>query len=110
MHVKLFWKNDRPNYKDGTIKQFSFTKQWKQWKDWMFDRDEWAKNLQADAAQADGGHQDLMSRRLLELENEIDAWLTQNPKLKIINIKQSAGGGSWSPSQWLISVWYEEAA
>ena len=44
------------------------------------------------------------------LETEINRWLRDHPKIKIIDIKQSASGGSWKPSLWLISVWYEEGA
>jgi hypothetical protein len=42
------------------------------------------------------------------LENEINRWLRDHPDIKIIEIKQSASGGSFKPSLWLISVWYEE--
>ena len=48
-------------------------------------------------------------RNPLDLEDEINAWLLQNPKIKLVDIKQSASGGSFAPSQWLVSVWYEEA-
>ena len=52
----------------------------------------------------------LSFRNAQDLENEINAWLQQNPKIKVIDIKQSASGGSFAPSLWLISVWYEEGA
>jgi hypothetical protein len=42
------------------------------------------------------------------LENEINRWLLDHANIKIVDIKQSASGGSWKPSLWLISVWYEE--
>ena len=42
------------------------------------------------------------------LEDELNAWLQQNPKIKIVDIKQTASGGSLAPSLWLISVWYED--
>lgn len=45
-----------------------------------------------------------------DLENEINAWLQQKPNIKVVDIKQSASGGSLAPSLWLISVWYEEGA
>ena len=45
-----------------------------------------------------------------ELESEINAWLQQNPKTKIADIRQSASGGSFAESLWLISIWYEESA
>jgi hypothetical protein len=43
------------------------------------------------------------------LENEINRWLRDHSDVKIVDIKQSASGGSWRPSLWLISLWYEEA-
>ena len=46
----------------------------------------------------------------LDFENEINEWLEKNPSIKVINIKQSVSGGSFSYSQWFISVWYEEVA
>jgi hypothetical protein len=42
------------------------------------------------------------------LEDEINAWLRENPHIKVVDIRQSATGGSWGPMLWLISVWYEE--
>ena len=44
------------------------------------------------------------------LEDQINAWLSENPRVRIVDIKQSASGGSWAASLWLISVWYEEGA
>ncbi|MGC8666875.1 MAG: hypothetical protein ACP5VE_02000 [Chthonomonadales bacterium] len=41
-------------------------------------------------------------------EAEINAWLRNNPGIKVVDIKQSASGGSLAGSLWLISVWYEE--
>lgn len=43
------------------------------------------------------------------LEDEINAWLSQNLKIKIVDVRQSASG-DMGLSLWLISVWYEEAA
>jgi hypothetical protein len=43
-------------------------------------------------------------------QTEINAWLRDNPRIKIVDIKQSASGGSFAGSLWLISVWYEEGA
>ena len=43
-----------------------------------------------------------------ELQQEINTWLEQNPKIKLVEVKQSASGGSFAGSLWLISVWYEE--
>ncbi len=47
---------------------------------------------------------------LLKFELEISAWLDQNPGIKVIDIKQSASGGSFSLSQLFVSVFYELAA
>jgi hypothetical protein len=44
------------------------------------------------------------------LEDEINAWLRENPRIKIIDIKQSSGGGSFFGGLWFVSVWYEESA
>jgi hypothetical protein len=40
-------------------------------------------------------------------EAEINAWLGDNPRIRIVDIRQSASGGSFAGSLWLISVWYE---
>ena len=48
-------------------------------------------------------------RNAQDLEDEINAWLSQNPKIKVVDIKQSASGDI-GMSLWLVSVWYEEAA
>jgi len=47
---------------------------------------------------------------VLDLENEINAWLEQHPKIKLIDIRQSSNGGSWATSKLFISVWYEDSA
>ena len=44
------------------------------------------------------------------LEEEINQWLRDHSDIKIIEIRQSASGGSFAPSLWLISVWYEESS
>ena len=50
-------------------------------------------------------------RRILKtashLEREINAWINANPGIKIIDIKQSACGGSAEPSKIIISIWYK---
>ena len=44
-------------------------------------------------------------------ETEINTWLGANPRIKIVNVKQSSnGGGSLGSPLWLVSVWYEESA
>jgi len=45
-----------------------------------------------------------------DFEADINAWLQNNAKIKIVDIKQSASGGSLAGSLWLISVWYEEGS
>jgi hypothetical protein len=47
-------------------------------------------------------------KRWLVLEDEINIWLTQNPNIKVVDIKQSSSGGSFSLSSVCISLWYEE--
>ena len=44
------------------------------------------------------------------LEDEINAWLANNPDIKIIDIKQSCCGGSFNPSLTVVSIWYEAKA
>jgi hypothetical protein len=85
MRVKLFWKNDRgilnDLYKDGTFRN------WKDcWKDW------WSGKTQL--GPRDGWQEELSLKKSQELETEINNWLSQNPKIKVVDIKQSASGGS----------------
>ena len=40
-------------------------------------------------------------------EDEINQWLTENQGVEIVRVEQSASGGSFWPSLWVISVWYE---
>jgi len=47
---------------------------------------------------------------VLDLEEEINKWLAEHPNIKIVNIKQSASGGSLHVTKLFISVWYEEVA
>ena len=49
------------------------------------------------------------SRKALGLEEEVNAWLDQHPNIKIIDIRQSACGGSLADTKLYISVWYEDA-
>jgi hypothetical protein len=44
----------------------------------------------------------------LDLENEINSWLAENPNIKVVEVQQSSSGGSLAGSLWFISVWYEE--
>ncbi|MGJ8671789.1 hypothetical protein [Rubritalea sp.] len=43
-------------------------------------------------------------------EDEINAWLKEQPGIEVIRIEQSASGGSLNNSLWMISIWYEEVA
>jgi len=43
-------------------------------------------------------------------EDQINAWLRGNPRIKVLDIKQLASGGFFVPLLWLISIWYEERA
>ena len=47
---------------------------------------------------------------VIELEDEVNAWLEQNPKIRIINVKQSSNGVSMQNTKLFFSIWYEEAA
>jgi hypothetical protein len=42
-----------------------------------------------------------------EMEKEINEWLTQMPNIKIHHLKQTMSGGSWRPSQLIVSIFYE---
>jgi len=46
---------------------------------------------------------------VLDLENDVNEWLAQHPKIKIMDIRQSSNGGSWATSKLFVSVWYEDA-
>ena len=48
------------------------------------------------------------SRVISQFEQDINHWLENNPKINIINIKQSSCGGSLEVEKLFISVWYEE--
>jgi hypothetical protein len=43
------------------------------------------------------------------LEDQINRWLKDNQDIKVVEVKQSAAGGSWGPIQLLVSIWYETA-
>jgi hypothetical protein len=51
-----------------------------------------------------------INRNDLEMENEINAWLREHPHIKVVDIRQSATGGSLGPLVFSISVWYEEGS
>jgi len=44
------------------------------------------------------------------LEDEVNAWLEQNRDVKIIDIKQSASGGSWARPQFFVTIIYEHSS
>ncbi len=41
-------------------------------------------------------------------EDQINGWLSQNKGVEIVRVEQSASGGSFSASLWMISVWYNQ--
>ena len=43
------------------------------------------------------------------LEDQINRWLKDNRDIKVVEVKQSAAGGSWGPIQLIVSIWYETA-
>lgn len=48
-----------------------------------------------------------------DFEDQINAWLSENPRIRIVEIKQSASLFSslgLRVSLWFVSVWYEEDA
>ena len=49
-----------------------------------------------------------LSRLTSQIEQDINHWLENNPKINITNIKQSSCGGSFDAEKHFISVWYEE--
>lgn len=58
------------------------------------------KNANTSVAQADN--------HVRAFENDINAWLSEMPRIKIVDVRQSSTGDSFGT--WLVSVWYEEAA
>ena len=48
------------------------------------------------------------SKQALGLEEEVNNWLRDNPDIKIIDIRQSAAGGSLADTKLYISIWYQE--
>lgn len=42
------------------------------------------------------------------LEDQINEWLSQNNGVEIVRVEQSACGGSFAESLWMISVWYNK--
>ena len=41
-------------------------------------------------------------------EEEINAWLGEHPRIKIVDVRQSSSGETMF--LWFVSVWYEEGA
>lgn len=51
-----------------------------------------------------------INRNMIDsLEDRVNRWLKDNPDIEVVEIKQSASGGSWGPIQLLISIWYESS-
>ena len=48
------------------------------------------------------------SKLTSQIEQDINHWLENNPKINITNIKQSSCGGSLEVEKLFVSVWYEE--
>ena len=48
------------------------------------------------------------SKETSQIEQDINHWLENNPKINITNIKQSSCGGILDAPKHFISVWYEE--
>ena len=44
---------------------------------------------------------------VMDLEPEINAWLAENPDIKIVDIKQSVGGGTMIVTKLFCSIWYD---
>ena len=49
-----------------------------------------------------------LSKLTSKIEQDINHWLENNPKINITNIKQSSCGGILDAPKHFISVWYEE--
>jgi len=49
----------------------------------------------------------LTGRNAQALEDEINAWLRDQPGIQVAEVKQSASDSSTGQALWLISVWYE---
>jgi hypothetical protein len=47
-------------------------------------------------------------KNIRPFEDEINAWLSERPRIKIIDIRQSSSGETFG--SWFVSVWYEEGA
>ncbi|MBT4139332.1 MAG: hypothetical protein HOE48_15535 [Candidatus Latescibacteria bacterium] len=43
------------------------------------------------------------------LEDQINDWLSQNKGVEVAMVEQSASGGSFGASLWVISVWYNQS-
>jgi hypothetical protein len=44
-----------------------------------------------------------------KIEDEINKWLRLNPNIDVVEIKQSASGGSFASSKLVVSVWYRDS-
>lgn len=57
-----------------------------------------------------GGMFSDLKKALVALEGETYGWLSVNPNINVIEVKQSASGGSLEPAEFIITFWYEEQA
>lgn len=44
------------------------------------------------------------------IEREINTWLLARPNIEVVEIKQTAAGGSFASTKLLVSVWYLESS
>lgn len=44
------------------------------------------------------------------LEADINQWLTDNPDIEVVHVKQTQSGGSWRPAILTLSVWFTRHA
>lgn len=43
-----------------------------------------------------------------DLEQEMNAWLTAHPDIKVVDIKHSAVGNIWSYAQLVVTIYYTD--
>ncbi len=44
------------------------------------------------------------------IETKINTWLLARPGIEVVEIKQSASGGSFAGSKLMVSVWYRDGS
>jgi hypothetical protein len=55
-----------------------------------------------------GGYFSRISTTGEKVERQINGWLEANPAVRVVNVLQSASGGSLEPSKPFVAVWYED--